>query len=127
VGASDIDEGMVTEGVILLLPGEGHRIRFHDMEMIYKASGEEADGAWTLVEHLFPPRFRAPELHRHEDARVFFYILSGTMTFQVEAQTLQAPAGSVVLVPPGVLHTFSNPEPVAAMCLMLTSAAGGVS
>jgi uncharacterized cupin superfamily protein len=38
-----------------------------------------------------------------------FYVLEGTLTMRLGDATTELPAGSFVCVPPGVVHTFSNP------------------
>jgi mannose-6-phosphate isomerase-like protein (cupin superfamily) len=38
-----------------------------------------------------------------------FYVLEGTLTMRLGDETTELPAGSFVCVPPGVVHTFSNP------------------
>jgi mannose-6-phosphate isomerase-like protein (cupin superfamily) len=52
--------------------------------------------------------------HRHNDV---FYVLEGELTFDVGHGEVPAPAGTFVLVPPGVEHTFSNrtAEPVRVL------------
>ena len=48
-----------------------------------------------------------PQIHHaHEEG---FYFLEGELEFQVGTDTVRAGPGTFVLVPMGVLHTFSNP------------------
>jgi mannose-6-phosphate isomerase-like protein (cupin superfamily) len=49
-----------------------------------------------------------------------FFVLQGELTLRLDDETVIAPAGSFVLVPPGTVHTFSNPgsEPVRYLSLM---------
>ena len=44
--------------------------------------------------------------HNHEEG---FYILEGELEFLADTQTVRASTGTFVMVPIGVLHTFSNP------------------
>jgi mannose-6-phosphate isomerase-like protein (cupin superfamily) len=57
---------------------------------------------------------RELESHVHEDEDDSFYILSGELTFLLGDEEVAAPAGTFVLVPPGVEHGFRNDgsEPV---------------
>ena len=56
---------------------------------------------------IAPGRHGPPE-HVHSDEDDAFYILDDEMTFLLGDDEVAAPAGTVVLVPPGVLHTFAN-------------------
>jgi mannose-6-phosphate isomerase-like protein (cupin superfamily) len=49
-----------------------------------------------------------PEPHVHEDEDDAFLVLDDEMTFLLADEELTAPAGTFVLVPPGVEHTFVN-------------------
>ena len=49
-----------------------------------------------------------PEAHVHADEDDAFYVLDDEITFLVGAEEVPAPAGTFVLVPPGVEHTFAN-------------------
>jgi quercetin dioxygenase-like cupin family protein len=87
---------------IVVPPGQGHRVgnveflartadtpRFN-FGIIEIAAGRELD------EHVHPAE---------DDA---FYILEGEMTFTFDGEEITAPAGTFVLVPPGVTHGFRN-------------------
>src|ERR1051326_2115076 len=47
-------------------------------------------------------------LHRHHGDDEAWYVLEGTLGFVRGDERLEAPAGSAVLVPRGVAHTFWN-------------------
>src|SRR5689334_14871762 len=47
-------------------------------------------------------------LHRHLGDDEAWYVLEGTLGFVSGDERLEAPAGSAVLVPRGVAHTFWN-------------------
>jgi mannose-6-phosphate isomerase-like protein (cupin superfamily) len=72
------------------------------------------DGATTthrlgIAEITLPPRTPGPPQHRHARHDEGFYVVSGTARFTVGATDYQAPAGTLVMVPPGAPHTFANP------------------
>jgi mannose-6-phosphate isomerase-like protein (cupin superfamily) len=46
--------------------------------------------------------------HWHARARQFFYVLSGTLTIEVEGQTHQLEARSGIELPPGTAHQARN-------------------
>ena len=94
------------------LPGEGETLTVAGESITFKASSEDTQGAWALIEFHVPPHFAGPPLHWHKIEHEAFYVLSGTVTLQIEERVVKAPAGSFALVPPGVVHTFSNKEDV---------------
>ena len=53
-----------------------------------------------------------------------FYPLEGDITVRVDEETVTAAPGSFVLVPPGVVHTFSNPGETACKVLIVMSPGG---
>lgn len=106
------------------LPGEGRSVTVAGETITFKAVSEDTNGAWSLIEFNVPAHFAGPPLHWHKKEHEGFYILSGTITLQVEERIVKAPAGSFALVPPGVVHTFSNKEDVPATFLTLVSPGG---
>ena len=63
--------------------------------------------ALSVVEERVPPG--AEEMrHYHNEARQFFYVLSGTAVVGTEEREHQIPAGSGIEVSPGVQHKFMN-------------------
>jgi quercetin dioxygenase-like cupin family protein len=61
----------------------------------------------SVVEERVPPG--AGEVrHYHNEARQFFYVLSGAATLETEGRKHEIPAGSGPEVAPGVQHKFMN-------------------
>ncbi len=50
---------------------------------------------------------RGPKLHKHPYAEIFV-LHAGTLTFVAGEETIEAAAGQIVIVPPGVPHKFTN-------------------
>ncbi len=48
----------------------------------------------------------------------------GTLTLHLDEEMVDAPPGTFVCVPPGIVHTFSNPGDVAIRFLNLSTSAG---
>ncbi|WP_329129033.1 cupin domain-containing protein [Streptomyces sp. NBC_01476] len=67
-----------------------------------------------IGEITLAPHSAGPPQHRHAEHDEGFYVVSGTARFTVGHTDHDAPAGTLVMVPPGVPHTFANPgdEPV---------------
>jgi mannose-6-phosphate isomerase-like protein (cupin superfamily) len=57
-----------------------------------------------------PPRWIAPlHLHRNDDEA--WYVLEGALSVRIGQDVVEARAGSGVLVPRGIVHTYWNPGP----------------
>jgi mannose-6-phosphate isomerase-like protein (cupin superfamily) len=61
-------------------------------------------------------------LHVHHSDDEAWYVIEGALRFRLADRELVAPAGSTVLVPAGVPHTFGNsgPEPSRYLIIMPT-------
>ena len=62
-----------------------------------------------IAEIVLAPHTSGPPQHRHAEHDEGFYVVSGTARFTVGAHDYDAPAGTLVMVPPGAPHTFANP------------------
>jgi quercetin dioxygenase-like cupin family protein len=62
-----------------------------------------------IAEITLAPRSAGPPQHRHAEHDEGFYVVSGIARFTVGQTVHDAPAGTLVMVPPGVPHTFANP------------------
>jgi mannose-6-phosphate isomerase-like protein (cupin superfamily) len=62
-----------------------------------------------IGEITLAPRSAGPPQHRHAQHDEGFYVVSGTARFTVGNSMHDAPAGTLVMVPPGAPHTFANP------------------
>ena len=67
---------------------------------------------------------REIEAHVHADEDDAFYILEGDLTFVLGDEEVAAPAGTFVLVPPGVEHGFRNDGAEPARILNIHAPAG---
>jgi mannose-6-phosphate isomerase-like protein (cupin superfamily) len=65
-----------------------------------------------------------PSSHVHDDEDDAFYVLEGEITFVLGEDELVGPAGTFVLVPPGVEHTFANRTSAPARILNIHAPAG---
>jgi mannose-6-phosphate isomerase-like protein (cupin superfamily) len=80
------------------------------------------DGSTTghrlgVGEIILPPHTDGPPQHRHARHDEGFYVVSGTASFTVGETSYEAPAGTLVMVPPGAPHTFANPTGAATVLL----------
>ncbi|MBJ7595663.1 MAG: cupin domain-containing protein [Candidatus Dormibacteraeota bacterium] len=89
----------------VLRPGEGRRIDLGVFQMSVKASREQTNGAFSLLEATEPAGF-GPPLHIHHDAAEAFYVLEGEYIIFLGERELTCPAGSFIFIPAGIAHRF---------------------
>ena len=94
-----------TGAAFILRPGEGRSIDLGGFRMSIKASGDETNGAFSLLEAHEPAGF-GPPLHIHRDAAEAFYVLEGEYIIFLDGQEASCPAGSFIFIPAGVPHGF---------------------
>ena len=89
----------------VLRPGDGRTIDMGNFRMSLKASGEETEQAFSLLEADEPPNF-GPPMHIHHDAAEAFYVISGEYVIFIGDEEHICPAGSFIYIPAGVPHGF---------------------
>lgn len=109
---------------VVLAPGEGEHITVGASTLTIKAETPSTGGAVFLSETEIEPGFPGPPPHTHEHMHDMFYVLAGTLSLQVDGQTIEAAAGTFACVPPGVVHTFANRTGSAVRFLNLATPAG---
>jgi mannose-6-phosphate isomerase-like protein (cupin superfamily) len=92
-------------------PGGGETIG--DGGYMLRFLAESPGQPLAIVENTVPPRFAGPLRHRHEHMTDVFYVLDGEMALELDGVVRRLGPGGFALVPPGVVHTFSNPADVA--------------
>ncbi|HEX2434562.1 MAG TPA: cupin domain-containing protein [Gaiellaceae bacterium] len=95
---------------VLLGPGEGERL---NERIVVKLERPEI----SVNEVNVGPDFVGPGPHFHKKHVDAFYVLEGQLEFTNGTETLLAPAGTSVAVPPNIVHGFTNPGPGGARYL----------
>ena len=90
---------------IVLRPGEGRAIDLGNFAMSLKVSGEQTQGAFSLLQADEPPGF-GPPMHIHHDAAEAFYVVAGEYHVFVGDEEFACAAGSFIYVPAGTPHGF---------------------
>ncbi len=98
----------MTRSPIVLLPGAGRAYPMGRIGAVFKADADETAGRYSVSEWWLDPHTKGPGAHVHADEDDVFFVLEGTMSILVGDEWHEAPAGSFVLVPAGVLHDFEN-------------------
>jgi mannose-6-phosphate isomerase-like protein (cupin superfamily) len=88
---------------VVIPPGEG--LRAGNVEFLGRSEHSPRLNVSVIT---MAPNAHGPESHAHADEDDAFYILDGELTFLLDEGEVPAPAGTFVLVPPGVEHTFRN-------------------
>ena len=94
---------MGAERTVVVRPGEGRRIG--NVEFLARSQDTPR---FNLALITMQPHRDGPGMHAHAAEDDSFYILEGELTFTVDGAELVAGAGTFVLVPPGVEHSFAN-------------------
>jgi quercetin dioxygenase-like cupin family protein len=94
-----------TNGGYQVGPGEGEALWFNGGLGVLKATGDQTDGRFAVMDLLAPKGFASP-LHIHRDEDEFFTVLSGEVRVQHGEAVTEAVAGSLVYGPRNVAHAF---------------------
>jgi quercetin dioxygenase-like cupin family protein len=108
---------------LVLAPGEGRAYPMGRIAAVFKADGAETAGRYSISEWWLEPHTQGPGPHSHPEDDVFF-VIDGTMSFLVDGEWIDAPAGSFVLVPGGVTHDFQNRGDARAGALNVSTPGG---
>ena len=84
-------------------------------------AGEETAGRFALVETR-ERRDASPPCHVHAHEDEIVYVLEGHLVFAVGDETLDAPAGTCVVLPRGSEHTFRVETAEARLLVLITPA-----
>jgi mannose-6-phosphate isomerase-like protein (cupin superfamily) len=92
------------EGYVLR-PGEGRLIELSGFSMSVKATDDETDGMFTLLEADEPPNF-GPPMHIHHGIAEAFYVLEGEYIIFIRDAEHRCPTGSFIFIPAETPHGF---------------------
>ena len=98
-------------------PGGGEVLRLGTTQMRILEDGRTTGHRLGMGEITLAPHTEGPPQHRHARHDEGFYVVSGTARFTVAETTYEAPAGTLVMIPPGAPHTFANPGDEPAVLL----------
>ena len=103
--------------VSIVGPTEGEVMQLGTTQMRILEDGRTTDHRLGIGEITLAPHTEGPPQHRHAQHDEGFYVVSGTARFTVGDTSYDAPPKTLVMVPPGVPHTFANPgdEPVVLL------------
>ncbi len=89
-----------------------------------KAGSEQTAGTFYCGEVELEPGFPGPPPHVQERLHDMFYVLDGELLMRLGSDERMVGPGVFVCVPPGVVHTFSNPGPAPVRFLNFNTPGG---
>ncbi|MFJ5138801.1 cupin domain-containing protein [Streptomyces sp. NPDC088707] len=89
-------------------PDDGETIVLGTTHMRVLEDGSHTAHRLGIAESVLAPHTPGPPQHRHSQHDEGFYIVSGTVRFTVGNKDYDATTGTLVMVPPGIPHTFAN-------------------
>lgn len=93
---------------IVLPPGAGREYDLGTMRGVFKADGPETEDRYCVSEWSVQPGGSGPGPHRHEANEELFLVTEGTLAFLVGETWIDAPRGTFLRIPAGVVHDFEN-------------------
>jgi pimeloyl-ACP methyl ester carboxylesterase/quercetin dioxygenase-like cupin family protein len=97
---------------------EGGEVAFTGpAQMRILEDGRNTSHRLGVGEITLAPHTDGPPQHRHARHDEGFYVVSGMARFTVGEKSYDAPAGTLVMIPPGAPHTFANPGDRPAVLL----------
>src|SRR5436305_4175749 len=105
----DSHEGVAMGEVSVVAPAGGEIIALGPARIRILEDGTTTAHRLGVAEITLAPHSEGPPQHRHAEHDEGFYVVSGIARFTVGQTDYEAPAGTLVMVPPGAPHTFANP------------------
>ena len=87
-------------------PTGGRSLDLNTFEAVVLSTGDQTDGAFSLLRTQNEPPGFGPPLHIHHNAAEAFYVLEGEYRMYLPDGEYDCRPGSFVYVPRGVSHTF---------------------
>ncbi len=119
-------DGVLTEisEEIIRGRGEGETTALFGDTYSVKAAGDETGGALAVIEADLAPHSGGTPLHVNTLEDENYYVIEGTLTFRLDERTVEAPAGTFVHIPKGLVHTHWNATAAPVKLLAFPAPAG---
>ncbi|MGH2317821.1 cupin domain-containing protein [Planococcus sp. SE5232] len=103
---------------------EGKAYWFDGNLVEIKASGEETNDVFCLIEGVHPAGYETP-LHLHRNEEETMYILEGEVIYTIGDKTVTGKVGTIIHAPRNMPHKFKVVSAEPARTLNLLTPAGG--
>jgi mannose-6-phosphate isomerase-like protein (cupin superfamily) len=111
---------MTRDRATVLLPGQGRQLVLgSSVQVSFKGDEAESDGRYSLSVATVGPDKPGTTPHVHREHDDLFFVIEGTLAFDVADETFEAPAGTVVLIPQLLAHRWWNPRSEPATFLYI--------
>ena len=110
---------MGAERAVVVRPGEGHKVG--NVEFLARSVDTPR---FNLAVITIQPHRTGPGTHAHPAEDDAFFMLEGELVFIVDGEEVIAGPGTFLLVPPGLLHDFTNRTHEAARFVNVHAPAG---
>src|SRR4051794_29443591 len=108
-------------GIQVIRPGEGEQAGGGPIRARIVEDGSHTEHRLGLIEATVPAGPAQPPQHIHREHDETFMVTAGKPRFPTGDEWIDAEAGTVVVVPAGVPHTFGNPfDQTATMLCAVT-------
>lgn len=107
-----------------IAPSEGARLNVLGVRHTVKVAPQDSGEDFSLHEFVVPAGSYGPPPHVHTQEDEAFYVLEGTLSFQLGEKSIRAEAGTAVFAPRGIVHRFWNDTVKDARALVYVTPAG---
>ncbi|SRR5712691_1820186 len=94
--------------VSIVGPSDGEPVQLGSTRLRILEDGSTTEHRVGIAEITLAPHTQGPPQHRHAHHDEGFYVVSGHARFTVGPDSYEAPADTLVMIPPGAPHTFAN-------------------
>jgi len=108
---------------VVLGPGGGSTLRFHDEALTIKLTAAQTGGMIGAYEVNVAPG-GGPPAHVHDNCDELFYVLEGEFVFRVDGRDHFGRRGTTLYVPRGIAHHFRNIGKSTGKLLTIVSPGG---
>ena len=107
----------------LIRPEKGESVSIGGVDVTFRVSGSETNGAYAVLEFRLEPGRLVPP-HAHSREQEVSYVLDGEIGLRIGPEQLTATPGCFVVKRPQITHTFWNATSYPARLLEVISPAG---
>lgn len=116
-------ETFETSAGFLVGTGEGAKVLLGGLAVHFKLRAAQTGGQLSISEATLDPHRLVPP-HVHADEDEYAYVAAGTIGVRVGDEEFEAPQGSYLVRPRGVVHAFWNPADDPARTVEVVVPAG---
>jgi mannose-6-phosphate isomerase-like protein (cupin superfamily) len=109
----------------LIVPsGAGSSVQIGGLGIVFKLSGSQTGGQFSIVEHPLAPRALGAAMHRHRNEDECSFVIEGRIGAKLGDEVVEAGPGDYIFKPRGQWHTFWNAGDEPARFLEIITPAG---